>query len=558
MAIAFGEPIPVGEEHAICVSLPEWDHSIGFSCQDAELLEALKAGYPRFSLHQAVAKLEQNLVNWSTFLPGPPLASVPGEAIKLFPSERMAKTCQQYLQKVAADKDSGKRCARVTHVTMDGILEDVSCTQSQGWHKHPEEHVYAVTYPDQLARYAWKFWLHTGYGVSSRFCAFWLKNATFLFSRNEAKTNGLARKLPTSEAKEALKAMREHIATLYSTQEVKATAGDVFLFQGGMAAITQTATSLSKIAVDRCERRNGYRVAVFGFLYTDTLKVLRDVLGFDSVHYGHASSKDLDALDRDLKTGRYIDALYTEFPTNPLLTIVDLERLHALAEKYDFLLVVDDTIGTPINLAVAPLCDVVCTSLTKMYSGAGNVMGGSVVASPWSRHHDFLRETLAAHHEDTYFPLDLLVMRANSAQFEHRVTTASRNAQCVAELLRRHRLVEEVLYPGGGPTQSLYDKVKRPGAGYGFLLSVRFSHPEAAVAFHDALETARGPSFGTSFTLACPYTVLAHYAELEWAAKFGVWEHLVRISVGIEQPEVLCSVFANALAAAESAAATVG
>lgn len=263
-AVEIRTSVLIRPHQAICVSLPEWDHSIGFSCQDAELLDALKAGYPRFSLHQAVAKLEQNLVKWSTFLPGPPLAIVPGEAIKLFPSETMAKACQKYLQKVAADTDGGKRCVRVTHVTMDGILEDISWTQSQGWHKHPEEHVYSVTYPDELARYAWKFWLHTGYGVSSRFCAFWLKNATFLFSENGAKTNGLARKLPAREAKEASKAMREHIATLYSTQEVKAAAGDVFLFQGGMAAITQTATSLSKIAVDRCEGRNGYSVAVFG------------------------------------------------------------------------------------------------------------------------------------------------------------------------------------------------------------------------------------------------------------------------------------------------------
>ncbi|EFY84860.1 cystathionine beta-lyase, putative [Metarhizium acridum CQMa 102] len=56
---------------------------------------------------------------------------------------------------------------------------------------------------------------------------------------------------------------------------------------------------------------------------------------------------------------------------------------------------------------------------------------------------------------------------------------------------------------------------------------------------------------GTNFTLACPYTVLAHYKELEWAAQFGVWEHLVRTSVGIEDKHVTCQTLANALAAAE-------
>ncbi|EPE27840.1 PLP-dependent transferase [Glarea lozoyensis ATCC 20868] len=551
MAIAFGEPIPIGDEHAICVSLPEWNHSIGFSCQDSEVLEALKSGYPRFSLHKAVSRLEERLLSWATSLPCHTLALVPEEAIKLFPSDRMAKACQKYLQ-ASEVENRGKMRVRVAHITLDGELEDISGVQAATWHDPPEEHVFSVTYPSRLSRRAWKFWLHTGYGISSRFSAFWLKKASFLWHNHDVRINRSGKILPVEEAIEAAEAMREHIATLYSTQEVKATRGDVFLFQGGMAAITQTATCLSILCASRFERKTGYRVAIFGFLYTDTLKVLSNILGFNSTHYGYGSSKDMDALEYELKEGRAIDALYTEFPTNPLLTIVDLERLHALSVQYDFVLVVDDTIGTPINLLIAPWCDVVCTSLTKMYSGAGNVMGGSAVVSPWSRHHGVLRAALTAYHEDTYFPHDLLVMHANSSKFEERVATASRNAQSVAELLRRHRLVTEVLYPWGGPTQSLYDKFKRPGAGYGFLVSVRFSQPAVAIAFHDALETAKGPSFGTNFTLACPYTVLAHYGELDWAAQFGVWEHLVRISVGAEDLEVLFGIFSNALAAAEN------
>ncbi|EHL02114.1 putative Cystathionine gamma-synthase [Glarea lozoyensis 74030] len=389
MAIAFGEPIPIGDEH------------------DSEVLEALKSGYPRFSLHKAVSRLEERLLSWATSLPCHTLALVPEEAIKLFPSDRMAKACQKYLQ-ASEVENRGKMRVRVAHITLDGELEDISGVQAATWHDPPEEHVFSA----------------------------------------------------------------------------------------------------------------------IGLRYL----VLSNILGFNSTHYGYGSSKDMDALEYELKEGRAIDALYTEFPTNPLLTIVDLERLHALSVQYDFVLVVDDTIGTPINLLIAPWCDVVCTSLTKMYSGAGNVMGGSAVVSPWSRHHGVLRAALTAYHEDTYFPHDLLVMHANSSKFEERVATASRNAQSVAELLRRHRLVTEVLYPWGGPTQSLYDKFKRP-------VSVRFSQPAVAIAFHDALETAKGPSFGTNFTLACPYTVLAHYGELDWAAQFGVWEHLVRISVGAEDLE---------------------
>jgi cystathionine gamma-synthase len=56
--------------------------------------------------------------------------------------------------------------------------------------------------------------------------------------------------------------------------------------------------------------------------------------------------------------------------------------------------------------------------------------------------------------------------------------------------------------------------------------------------FFDALNIAKGPSLGANFTLVCPYTLLAHYTELEWAESFGVDRRLVRVSVGLEDYEV--------------------
>ena len=84
------------------------------------------------------------------------------------------------------------------------------------------------------------------------------------------------------------------------------------------------------------------------------------------------------------------------------------------------------------------------------------------------------------------------------------------------------------------------------------MLSVRFTAPERAVAFYDALDVAKGPSLGTNFTLCCAYTLLAHYKELEWAAEYGVVEDLVRISVGLEERGWLEERVARALKAAEA------
>ena len=71
--------------------------------------------------------------------------------------------------------------------------------------------------------------------------------------------------------------------------------------------------------------------------------------------------------------------------------------------------------------------------------------------------------------------------------------------------------------------------------------------------FYDALGVNKGPSLGTNFTLACPYTLLAHYTELSWAASYGVESELVRISVGLEPVSTLKDVLASALNAAHHA-----
>jgi len=69
-------------------------------------------------------------------------------------------------------------------------------------------------------------------------------------------------------------------------------------------------------------------------------------------------------------------ALFCEFPSNPLLRSPDLVSTRQLADQYGFVIVVDETIGNFINVQVAAVADVVVSSLTKIFSGDANVMGG--------------------------------------------------------------------------------------------------------------------------------------------------------------------------------------
>ena len=116
------------------------------------------------------------------------------------------------------------------------------------------------------------------------------------------------------------------------------------------------------------------------FPYIDTLKIL-EKWGPGCLFYGHGASADLDDLERRCESGERFLALFCEFPGNPLLKTPDLRRIRTLANRYDFAVVVDETIGNFINVHVLPYADVVVSSLTKVFTGECNVMGGRY-ASP--------------------------------------------------------------------------------------------------------------------------------------------------------------------------------
>lgn len=123
------------------------------------------------------------------------------------------------------------------------------------------------------------------------------------------------------------------------------------------------------------------------FPYTDTLKILQK-WGPGCHFFGHGLDKDINDLERILEKELADNpgqppalALFTEFPSNPLLRCADLPRLRALADKFNFLIVIDETIGNIVNVEVLPYADVVVSSLSKVFSGDSNVMGGRCVQS---------------------------------------------------------------------------------------------------------------------------------------------------------------------------------
>jgi cystathionine gamma-synthase len=158
-----------------------------------------------------------------------------------------------------------------------------------------------------------------------------------------------------------------------------------------------------------------------------------------------------------------------------------------------------------------------------------------------------LRDALIAEHEDSYFPKDVRVLAHNCVDFVERVLKASASAEKIVLLLQGHPAIHSLYYPSLVATRPYYEVCKRRHGRYGFLISIIFHEPEVAVCFYDALDVRKGPSLGANFTLAIPYSQLAHFHELEWAAENGVPAHIVRISVGLEDEIELLRTVAVAL-----------
>ncbi|MCZ7592163.1 MAG: PLP-dependent transferase [Kiritimatiellae bacterium] len=382
----------------------------------------------------------------------------------------------------------------------------------------PKGNMYAVCFPASAADAALKYWRHTGDGISSR--------------RAQALLDGT----PEPDATEARAKLQRRIA-----EATGVTPDCVYFFRSGMAAIYTIYRAMVR-------RTPGQPLIQLGFPYVDTLKILQD-FGTPHVFLPHALERDINMLHQ-VSLGETIAGLLCEFPSNPVLISADLTRVREISLRNRFPIVIDDTISTWINVDLMPVADAIVTSLTKWFTGRGDVMGGSVVLNPRSPFADELRAALDAEYEDCTWGESLILAEELSRDANVRVRQSTATASAVAEWLRKQSGVEAVYYPQFKQSE-MYDRFRRPDGGYGGLFSFTLKNPEkTSECFYNALEISKGPNLGTTFSLCCPFTLLAHYGELDWAEQCGVPRWLMRLSIGLETADDLIARIGRALDAA--------
>jgi cystathionine gamma-synthase len=394
-------------------------------------------------------------------------------------------------------------------------------------HHHPYAQIELrenlISFPAQCADDARDYWQHAGEGISSR----WAEAL-----QNEA---------PPPDASGAWIEIIGRLAE-YTGADKK----DIYLFPSGMAAINAVFLAVQEL-------NPGRPTVQYAFPYGDTLKLQNKMGHKPALFYPKGDTSDFKCLEADLASTK-ISGLFCEFPTNPLLTCVDLPGLRRLADDHGFPFIIDETLGACINQDTLPCADASVISLTKFFSGTSDVMGGALIINPNASFAEQIRKQLEAIYEpEAFFPADVIQLAKDSRCCRERVEQINQNTLALCEYLRNHAAVESVYYPAV-TDKEMYDRFKRPDGGYGGLLSfVLKNAAEVTEAFYDALEITKGPNLGTSFSLCCPFVLLAHYNELEWAEAAGASRYLIRISVGLEPAGELAARIERAISSALNA-----
>jgi cystathionine gamma-synthase len=410
-----------------------------------------------------------------------------GDMTRLFPSEKAAKACLKFL-------DGEGRIAEAPH----GLYSITLAGATAEW----------------LSDGVKLFWQHTGLVISSR------------------RAYDILNEKPAPDAAAAKLEIKARIASLAGVD-----AGDVYLFPSGMAAMLSAHALVTA-------RKPKTPTVQFGFPYLDTLKLqLKFGAGVEEFLYN--SPADLAGVDQCLANNE-VAAVFCEAPSNPLLRTIDFLALKETLVQYDIPLIVDDTIGTWENIDLRPYADVTITSLSKFFSGEGNVLAGALVLNPDSKYHAEFSQRLLESYEDNFYGGDAIELEKNSRDFSKRIKIVNANALGVVEFLRCHPAVKTIYYPGE-VNRKEYQAIKKPFGGFGGLFTIELKCPNLAPNVYDAFEFCKGPGLGTNFTLISPYTMLTHFKELERIEKYGVFSHQLRASIGIESKEVIIGRFDRAL-----------
>lgn len=310
-----------------------------------------------------------------------------------------------------------------------------------------------------------------------------------------------------------------------------------FAFASGMAAIGTILELLDA----------GSHVIALDDLYGGSRRLFEGVRRQSAnLDFSFVDMTDLDTVRAALRPETRM--LWVESPSNPLLKIVDLAGLAALAREHELLLVADNTFATPYLQRPLELgADIVMHSATKYLNGHSDMVGGIAVTADAgiAERLAYLQNSIGA----IAGPFDSFLALRGVKTLDVRMERHVESAATIAEWLEQDARVEEVLYPGlpSHPQHELASRQMRAGGGI-VTFFVRGDIDNARRFLESTELFALAESLGGVESLVDHPGIMTHASvPPERRAELGISDTLIRLSVGIEAIDDLIADLDHAL-----------
>lgn len=289
------------------------------------------------------------------------------------------------------------------------------------------------------------------------------------------------------------------------------------IFSSGLGALSALVSTL----------KMGDSVIALQGLYGGTYRLFNQVFDKFGINFAQVSAQDLEAA---LKFKPHY--LIFETPTNPLLQVYDIAHFAQLAHQNGVKVLVDNTFATPVNQNPLLLgADVVWHSTTKYLGGHSDVIGGALIthSEELKKAFDFARMALGLNPS----PFDAWLTHRGVKTLFVRMKAHNENGKIVADWLAKHPLVKKVYYPG-----------------YSGMVSVEFNlslvQIQQLIASLQLFTLAE--SLGGVESLVCHPATMTHLSvPAALRHQCGLSDSLIRLSVGIEDPQDLINDLQKAL-----------
>ena len=307
------------------------------------------------------------------------------------------------------------------------------------------------------------------------------------------------------------------------------------IFGSGMAAVSTAMLAFLK---------SGDHVVLQKNLYGGTMNLVLEE--FERYQIEYTFTKDLKICSFEEAIQPNTKVIFIETPSNPLLTVTDIEAVATLCKQHHIVSMIDNTFASPVNQNPADFgIDVVIHSATKYLGGHSDISAGAVMAS--EVHIDKIFQ-LAKNLGGNLSDYTVWLLERSIKTLGIRVKAQNHNAGQLALYLNEHPLIENVYYPGLASHPD-YELSKKQMKGFGGMLSFELKSGLDVGKFLKSLQIIK-PSMslaGVESTILSPTKTSHSLLSAEERENQGISDGLLRFSVGIEDVEDLISDLKQAL-----------